>query len=507
MVPVKATVQTQVAPPSTEALGGVWENYFSQGTFATGGWIRGPGGPTDDKVPAWLSDKEYVIKASSVKRLGLPLLNMLNAGIMPNMWPHFAGGGQAARTLIGRNTSAKSKKKAQYDIVDVININGKSWGTGNRMIGDQMDPFVSGVANIAMQQLPDPFESFVDKMNETIIGGLGKALGAIIGFIKGKQTGAGESAVATSGTYDINAPSGHYTMPLPTGRRGAFLQAMAGKMGSQYVWGAAGPTVFDCSGLISWALAQAGASQGRKTADAFHKTNPAVSSPAAGDLVFFGARFGKSGQAGHIGAVIGNSLMMHTYDTGKPATVSNYRTWEAGGPLGYASPIPRAESTPIGGVFKKAFELLGKHAPQTNVQGPGENISGGGAGGEARLMNSVDPIQDHGAMNMSKARPEWIGPIPSGGVLDRWRPIYTRALNMLGQFSDQNLELMINQMRTESTGNPASYNDWDSNWRAGHPSKGLLQTIPGTFRAHAYPATARTSGTRCPTRWPRSDTS
>jgi hypothetical protein len=33
----------------------------------------------------------------------------------------------------------------------------------------------------------------------------------------------------------------------------------------------------------------------------------------------------------------------------------------------------------------------------------------------------------------------------------------------------------------ESGGNPNSINNWDSNAKAGHPSQGLMQTIPGTF--------------------------
>ena len=35
---------------------------------ATGGWIHGPGGPTGDKIPAQLSDGEFVVKASSAKK-------------------------------------------------------------------------------------------------------------------------------------------------------------------------------------------------------------------------------------------------------------------------------------------------------------------------------------------------------------------------------------------------------------------------------------------------------
>ncbi|AIJ24058.1 Lytic transglycosylase catalytic [Amycolatopsis methanolica 239] len=39
----------------------------------------------------------------------------------------------------------------------------------------------------------------------------------------------------------------------------------------------------------------------------------------------------------------------------------------------------------------------------------------------------------------------------------------------------------------ESSGDPHAVNRWDSNWRAGHPSKGLMQCIDSTFNAHKLP--------------------
>ncbi len=47
--------------------------------YASGGYVSGPGGPTEDKIPALLSDGEYVIKASSVSQYGTELLDQINA--------------------------------------------------------------------------------------------------------------------------------------------------------------------------------------------------------------------------------------------------------------------------------------------------------------------------------------------------------------------------------------------------------------------------------------------
>ncbi|MBY6367083.1 transglycosylase SLT domain-containing protein [Rhodococcoides corynebacterioides] len=45
---------------------------------ASGGPVFGAGGPTDDKIPAMLSNGEYVLRASAVKKIGVDNLNRLN---------------------------------------------------------------------------------------------------------------------------------------------------------------------------------------------------------------------------------------------------------------------------------------------------------------------------------------------------------------------------------------------------------------------------------------------
>lgn len=61
---------------------------------ASGGYISGPGGPRDDKVAAWLSNGEYVMRASTVKKFGTGYMNALNSGKMPG----FASGGSVDKT-------------------------------------------------------------------------------------------------------------------------------------------------------------------------------------------------------------------------------------------------------------------------------------------------------------------------------------------------------------------------------------------------------------------------
>lgn len=48
--------------------------------FATGGYVRGKGGPKDDKIPALLSNKEFVVNAKATKAIGPANLAALNSG-------------------------------------------------------------------------------------------------------------------------------------------------------------------------------------------------------------------------------------------------------------------------------------------------------------------------------------------------------------------------------------------------------------------------------------------
>lgn len=62
---------------------------------AAGGYISGPGTGISDSIPAWLSNGEYVIKAASVRKLGLARLDHMNA---TGNVPRFASGGYVGPT-------------------------------------------------------------------------------------------------------------------------------------------------------------------------------------------------------------------------------------------------------------------------------------------------------------------------------------------------------------------------------------------------------------------------
>lgn len=69
--------------------------------YATGGYISGPGTPKSDSIPAWLSNGEYVIKASIVNKLGRNFFDAINFGKMipRQQSSHFADGGYVGNNL------------------------------------------------------------------------------------------------------------------------------------------------------------------------------------------------------------------------------------------------------------------------------------------------------------------------------------------------------------------------------------------------------------------------
>jgi peptidoglycan DL-endopeptidase CwlO len=88
------------------------------------------------------------------------------------------------------------------------------------------------------------------------------------------------------------------------------------RVGDPYVWGAAGPNEFDCSGLVMWAYAHVGISLAHFTGDQWNEgIHVSRSQLQPGDLVFFFA------DISHVGLYIGNGLMVDAATQGVPIHV------------------------------------------------------------------------------------------------------------------------------------------------------------------------------------------
>ncbi|MEV6396381.1 NlpC/P60 family protein [Streptomyces sp. NPDC051907] len=93
----------------------------------------------------------------------------------------------------------------------------------------------------------------------------------------------------------------------PSSARAAAAAAAArSAVGKPYVWGANGPSAFDCSGLTQWSYAQAGVALPR-TSQAQRNAGRQVplSQARPGDLVTY------RGDASHIGMYMGNGQVVH----------------------------------------------------------------------------------------------------------------------------------------------------------------------------------------------------
>ncbi|MFF3905216.1 NlpC/P60 family protein [Streptomyces sp. NPDC001848] len=97
-----------------------------------------------------------------------------------------------------------------------------------------------------------------------------------------------------------------------SGRAGAAFSAAQSRYGKPYVYGATGPDSFDCSGLTSWAYAQAGVSIPRTSEEQANIGTRIynVSDLKVGDLVFF------YGDLHHVGLYAGNNTVLHAPHTG-----------------------------------------------------------------------------------------------------------------------------------------------------------------------------------------------
>jgi hypothetical protein len=73
--------------------------------MATGGMISGPGGPKDDRIPALLSNGEFVVNAKATQE-NLKLLQAINSGNLPG----FASGGAVRRGVSLYHTKRNSKQ-------------------------------------------------------------------------------------------------------------------------------------------------------------------------------------------------------------------------------------------------------------------------------------------------------------------------------------------------------------------------------------------------------------
>jgi peptidoglycan DL-endopeptidase CwlO len=134
-------------------------------------------------------------------------------------------------------------------------------------------------------------------------------------------TAVEQLVVQVSGGTSASAPAGS-TQPTVGGLASvpvirAFLQAAESRLGMPYVWGAAGPTSFDCSGLVQWSFRQAGVIMPRVAADQA-RTGPSVpvNQLAPGDLLFYHTDPTAPDYISHVAIYLGDGKMIQAPQPG-----------------------------------------------------------------------------------------------------------------------------------------------------------------------------------------------
>jgi peptidoglycan DL-endopeptidase CwlO len=105
---------------------------------------------------------------------------------------------------------------------------------------------------------------------------------------------------------------------LTTGQTRAFLAAAVSRVGMEYVWGAAGPTQFDCSGLVQWSMRQAGIAMPRVAAEqALTGPSVQVADLQPGDLLFYHTDPTAPDYISHVAIYLGDGLMVQAPEPGE----------------------------------------------------------------------------------------------------------------------------------------------------------------------------------------------
>jgi cell wall-associated NlpC family hydrolase len=129
-------------------------------------------------------------------------------------------------------------------------------------------------------------------------------------------TGATAGAGGTAGAGTATSAS------VPAAALDTMLSAAMSRRGLPYVWGAAGPSSFDCSGLVQWSFAQAGIVMPRVAADqALSGPAVPVSQLEPGDLLFYHTDPTAPQYISHVAIYLGNGWMIQAPEPGQDVEV------------------------------------------------------------------------------------------------------------------------------------------------------------------------------------------
>ena len=198
-----------------------------------------------------------------------------------------------ASTLLQQMSTMSSYQRIQQGMVDDYSTGIKALNIRRKATRASLDLISEAEAQLA-----------ADKA--TIDGKLADAK-SLLADLEAKE----REAVLSRGSFRLpsNVPA--------SGRAAAAVSYAMAQVGDSYVYGAAGPSAWDCSGLTMVAWAQAGVALPHSSSAQYGSgTHVAASDLQPGDLVFYYSPIS------HVGMYIGNGLIVHAANPGAGVRVS-----------------------------------------------------------------------------------------------------------------------------------------------------------------------------------------
>jgi peptidoglycan DL-endopeptidase CwlO len=232
------------------------------------------------------------------------------------LWRGVAGGGIAVSysmgtedkiTLGGTVTAAgRVTKKLRVAAFGTLGIGGV-----NAVVSDATARSLGAPAGnaIVVSVSPSDFTAAAAAAGRLIPKGAGVEQLVSLLSIGGGSGGSGGSGAAGAGQATESA--------VPQTTLNAMLRAAMSRRGMPYVWGAAGPASFDCSGLVQWSFRQAGIVMPRVAADqALSGPAVPVSQLQPGDLLFYHTDPTDPTYISHVAIYLGNGWMLQAPEPG-----------------------------------------------------------------------------------------------------------------------------------------------------------------------------------------------
>ncbi|WP_155291654.1 transglycosylase SLT domain-containing protein [Rhodococcoides fascians] len=479
----------------TRALGDSMVKWAEANKFAMGGHITGPGGPTDDLVPAWLSNGEYVVNAAMTAKHG-DLVEAINEDRIPA----FKDGGKVGRTkeAVERGQSAGRGVPGDGGGASTNTYDAPAAGKGG------------GSAPAAPAPNATPSTVQLGGNGGTIANGASLTTAIQQSMWDAIRT-AFPDVILTSGTRYADVGSGfdHHMGGTAIDLDGPNMPDYA-----RWIYGL--NSTQPVEELIHWPLSgwsnldggqpfDFGASTNAQHEDHVHWAMPApvtVTDVPAVNGSASGAAAGATSVPSDVAAAdwslnSSTDAITGMGDLSGDSSSSSESTWS-----GLAGGVADAF---VSGMVGDALGVFGISDEMPGAVKAGQMLwdmqKDGQFGGDSNVADSpaglgagvgTDPTTGITAPGSTPAPTAPAAPNPfvhvydpSAGV-DQWANVVNAVLDF-GGWPASYASKTLAQMKIESGGDPMAVNGWDSNAAAGTPSKGLMQTIQGTYDAFKSP--------------------